>query len=347
MMLLLSVGLWAWSAGIDGPYLFDDVVTPLDDPASQSLAAWQQNLTVTLRPLTKLTYAAEVDVGVAASAAARRIVSLLLLAASAVMLALLIFRLGADIGPYASALLGALWFVHPVHADAALLLSGRSAIVAILFLLGALLAMERSRSWSAALLFGLACLSRETALAGLLPLAVLAVSGSHGSRAIAWRRIAPSLLVVVLVSCWMFTTHRYAHLAEYSLLGRPFWPSFISQVGAVPMGLGLLLRVDSLSIDYGIPLPTGFDAPMFALGLFLYAAAAAAIVVLIGRSRAASVGLALWLAALLPTQSFVPKLDPLTNRPLSLALAGLLLATAPLIAAVLRRLQTSHRRAPH
>jgi hypothetical protein len=102
------------------------------------------------------------------------------------------------------------------------------------------------------------------------------------------------------------------------------------------MGLGLLLRTASLSIDYGIPLPTRFSAPAFAFGLFLYAAAAVAVVALIKRSPAASAGLALWLAALLPTQSFVPKLDPLTNRPLSLALAGLLLAGAPLLAAWMR-----------
>jgi hypothetical protein len=54
LVLLLGVGLWAWSAGLDGPYLFDDFVTPLDDPASQSFAAWRQNLPVTLRPLETL-----------------------------------------------------------------------------------------------------------------------------------------------------------------------------------------------------------------------------------------------------------------------------------------------------
>ena len=170
LALLLGAGLWAWSAGIDGPYLFDDVLTPLDDPASQSFAAWQRNVSVTLRPLTKLTYAAEVDAGIAANLAARRIVSLLLLVAAAAMLSVLILRLAPGVGGYGAALMAALWFAHPVHADAVLLLSGRSAIVSIVFLFAALLATERSRAWPAALLFGCACLSRETALAGLLPL---------------------------------------------------------------------------------------------------------------------------------------------------------------------------------
>ena len=54
---------------------------------------------------------------------------------------------------------------------------------------------------------------------------------------------------------------------------------------------------------------------------------------MVRRRPAVSIGLAMWLAALLPTQSFVPKLDTLVNRPLSLALAGLLIAAAPLMGA--------------
>lgn len=343
LALLLGTGMWAWSVGLEGPYLFDDFTTPLDDPASESLAAWCQNLSVTLRPLTKLTYAAEVDSGVAVDPAARRVVSLLLLAASAAILSGLIFRLADGIGAYGSALFGALWFAHPVHADATLLLSGRSAIVAIAFLLAALLAMERSRAWVAALLFGLACLSRETALAGLLPLAVLAASQPGRSHRAALRELAPSLLAGALTLCWIVTTRRYVHLAEFSMLGRPFWSSFISQVAAVPVGLGLLLRPLELSVDYGVPLPTRPDAPLFLFGIALYVAAVTGVLVFVTRSRAAAVGLALWLAALLPTQSFVPKLDALTNRPLSLALAGLLLAVAPLVGASIRLL---HERYP-
>src|SRR6185503_7135787 len=67
---------------------------------------------------------------------------------------------------------------------------------------------------------------------------------------------------------------------------------------------------------------------LFLLGLLLYVGAAIGVFHLCRRSPAAAVGLALWLAALLPTQSVIPKLDALANRPLSLALAGLLLVAA-------------------
>jgi protein O-mannosyl-transferase len=331
--LLLSAGIYAWSKGTTGPYLFDDYVTPLDDPASQSLTAWADHVSVTLRPLTKLTYAAEADTHIADSPTARRVVSISLLAASAALLMALISRLVPNVAPYGSMLFAAIWFVHPVHADAVLLLSGRSAILSIVFVMGALLAMERGRAWYAALFFVFACLSRETALAAVLPLGVLAAT----QRGTSHRALAPILLGAALMVAWIVTTRRYVALAEYSMFGRPFRDSFVAQVAAVPLGLSLLIRPAQLSIDYGVPLPIRFDAPLFLLGLALYAGAAAGIALLASRSRASAVGLAVWLAALLPTQSFVPKLDALTNRPLSLALAGLLLATAPAVAALLRR----------
>jgi hypothetical protein len=334
IIALLATGLWAWSRGLNGPYHFDDYATPLGDPASQSLSAWQRHLPLTLRPVTKLTYALEAETGIMDSPAGRRVVSILLHSVSAGLLLLLIARLapGAPIG---AALLAAAWFVHPVHADGVLLASGRTAVLSNLFIIAALLALERSRAWISALLFACACLSRETALAALLPLGVLIAARHEGRWRVAIQELAPLLATSALVLWWILTTPRYLQLAEYSMLGRPFLSSVTSQVGAVPVGLGLLFHPAALSIDYGIPLPVKFTEPLFLVGLLLYIAAAAGIFMLRRRSRAAAVGLALWLAALLPTQSVVPKLDALANRPLSLALAGLLLAAAPLIGVVL------------
>jgi hypothetical protein len=346
MMMMSVIGLWAWTAGLSGPYHFDDYITPLNDPASQSLAAWRQHLPVTLRPISKLSYAVEAEAGWTAEPAPRRVVSLLLHALSAGLLFSLIVRLAPASTLLGAALLAALWFLHPVHADNVLLLSGRTAVLSGLFLLAALLALDRARSWSAALLFVLACLSRETALAGLLPLAVLAASRPGTSFRSMLRQLAPVLLGGALILAWIFTTPRYLHLAEYSFFGRPFWSSLASQVGAVPVGLGVLFNPAALSIDYGIPLPARISDPRFLLGLVLFGGAAAGVVVFLRRSPAVAVGLALWLAALLPTQSLVPKLDALTNRPLALALAGLLLLAAPFTAAVINRVRAHAMRTP-
>jgi hypothetical protein len=179
-VLLISVsalvcgGLWAWSRGLSGPYHFDDYVTPLDDPASQSLAEWRRHLAGTLRPATKLTYALEAETSVTGTPAARRIVSILLHGVSAGLLLLLIRRLAPGVQLLGATLLAVFWFVHPVHADGVLLASGRTTVLSNLFVIASLLALDRSWRWLAALFFVLACLSRETAIAALLPLAVLA-----------------------------------------------------------------------------------------------------------------------------------------------------------------------------
>ena len=330
-MLVLIAGLSTWSAGLNGPYQFDDYVTPLGDPASQSLDAWGTFLPRTLRPATKLSYALEAEAGLSGQPAARRVVSFMLFALAAVLLGLLIARLEPRAAPFGALMLAAVWFLHPVQADSVLLLSGRTALLSAVFLLIALLALERSRPLLSAILFVLACLARETALAGLLPLAALAASRPGVSTRSVLRELSPILAGAALALLWMLTTPRYLQLAEFSLLGRPFWHSFFSQVGAVPLGLDLLLHPVRLSVDYGLPLPGKATDPLFLFGLGLYLAAAAGIVLLLRRSRIAAVGLALWLAALLPTQSLIPKLDALSNRPLSLALAGLLLLAAPIL----------------
>ncbi|MGH8035579.1 MAG: hypothetical protein ACREO9_10165, partial [Lysobacterales bacterium] len=300
-------------------------------------------LSLTLRPVTKLSYALEAEAGWTDQPTPRRVVSIILLMVAAALLYQLTALVEPRAAPLTAAFLAAVWFLHPVQADSVLLVSGRTALLSAVFLLAALLALERSRPVFSAQLFVLACLSRETALAGLLPLVVIAASRPGVSMRSALRQLAPTLAGAALVVLWILTTPRYLHLAEFSFLGRPFWLSFISQVGAVPAGLELLVRPAQLSIDYGIPLPTAVSDPLFLLGLGMYLAAAAGVLLLLRHSRTASIGLALWLAALLPTQSVIPKLDALTNRPLSLALAGLLLVAAPILAAALGRVRAAPR----
>lgn len=338
LVLALATGWWAWSRGLNGPFLFDDHVSPLGDPASQSLTAWTKHVAVTLRPLTKLTYALEAETPAGDLPAARRVVSILLHSVSAGLLLLLVRRLARGATLITAITLAALWFVHPVHADSVLLASGRTAVLAGLLVMGALLALHGSRRWLAALLFTLACLSRETAFAALLPLAALAAVRCRGQWRVARRELTPLVAATAMITAWMLTTPRYLQLAEYSMLGRPLVASAIGQIGAVPVGLGLLSNPAALSIDYGISLPKRATEPLFLLGALLYLGAAAGIILAVRRgSEATAVGLALWLAALLPTQSVVPKLDALANRPLSLALAGLLLAAVPLVGAISRR----------
>src|SRR5262249_5214007 len=146
--------------------------------------------------------------------------------------------------------------------------------------------------WLAALFFLLACLSRETAVAALLPLAVLAAARHQGQWRLALPDLTPILAPSVAVVGWMLAPPRYVHLAEYSVAGRPFIASAVAQIGAVPVGIGLLFDPAALSIDYGIPLPVTLTEPLFLLGVFMYFAAAAGVVVFLRRgSPTVAVGL--------------------------------------------------------
>lgn len=332
LVALVGAGLWAWSYGLHGPYHFDDRVTPLNDPASQSVAAWRHNLGHTLRPITKLTYAVEADALPTETPFWRRVISLLLLSLTAGMLLLLIRQLLPGSPAVVAVLPAAIWFLHPIHTDAVLMASGRPVVLSNLFIIGAMLAVARSRLWVATLSYALACLSRETAVAAILPLAVLAAARQQGRWSRGVRDAMPLFATSVVILAWMLATPRYLQLADYSLFGRPFAESVIAQVGAVPVGLGLLFQTSALSIDYGYPLPQRASDPIFLSGLLLYLGAMAGVILLVRRSPAAAIGVSLWLAALLPTQSVIAKLDALTNKPLSLALAGLLIAVAPLAA---------------
>ncbi len=339
LLVLLTAGLWAWSGGLRGPYHFDDYATPVGDPASQSLSAWQQHLRLTLRPVTKLTYALEAEAGLSDAPAARRVISIVLHGVSAGLLLLLIGRLAPGAAPLGAAWLAAIWFVHPVHADAVLLASGRTAVLSNLFVIAALLALDRSRRSLSALLFGLACLSRETAVAALLPLAVLAAGRHRGRLKGLFHELAPLLAAGALVLCWILTTPRYLQLGEYSLLGRPFQTSLASQVGAVPVGLELLFHPAALSIDYGIPLPSTFTEPLFLLGVLMYFAAVAGICPVDSSFTRSRRGPGVVAGGIAADSIILPKLDALANRPLSLALAGVLLAIAPLVGAALSRVR--------
>lgn len=329
--LLVALALLVWLPVLEGPYQFDDFVTPVSDPASQSLGEWFRHLGHTLRPVTKLSYAIEADAGLGGNPPARRFVSLLIHAGSCALLFVLARALAPGLAGFWPAAAALLWAVHPVHADGILGISGRPVVLANALLLTALLAYLGDRRWLAAALFLLAGLARETALAGALVFLLVELSGEQLQFRRHMRRLLPIFASLGIAGAWLLTTPRYVQLAEYSFLARPLMSSFVQQVAAAPAGLWLSLRPDLLSIDYGWDLPSTLSSGLFLAGLAMYGAAVSAVVMSRRKSRLLSVGAALWLAAVLPTQSVIPKLDPLTNRPLPLALAALLLLALSLV----------------
>ena len=335
LRLAVAVGLLvaaAWLSGLAGGYVFDDRVTPLGDPASQSLGAWVRYLLVTLRPLTKLSYALEASAGLGDLPAVRRAVTVVLHACAAGLLYWLARRF---VPARAAAALAVVWGVHPVHAESVLAICGRTSALSNALVLGALAAYAEDRRRLSGLLVLLAALARETALAAALPLVVMELGRAAPSVRERARRLAPVAAGLLVAAVWIVATPRAQALADFSLHGRPVLASAIAQVSAVPVGLLLYVAPWRLSVDHGWPLPTSPLAPEFVAGVALLALAGVTAWIARRRAPALALGAALWLAALLPTQTLVPKLDPLTERPLSLALAGLLLVAAPVAASLL------------
>lgn len=307
-----------------GPYHFDDWVTPVSDPASQTLGAFATHVTKTLRPLTKLSFAIEGSMGWNDAPALRRAVSAAFHGVSSGLLFVLAARLGA--GLWVAALGALLYAVHPIHAEMVWSLAGRSALLGTMFVLAALLAQLRNRAWLAAALLLAGCLCRETSVLGFLPLCALELARRREGLRAVFRRIEPSLTMVLLALAFVLQNARYRQLVDYSAHGRPFGWSVAGQVEAIPIGLSLYVRPSALSLDHGEALSRSFGSGGFWLG----AAALAAMLGILGwavatRRSALAVGAGLALAALLPTQSLVPKLDALTERPFAAALAGVVL----------------------
>ncbi len=324
-----AIGALPWLLRLRGPYHFDDWVTPMSDPASAGLRAFAKHLFVTLRPLSKLTYALEASMGLGELAPARRLVSVVMLAFAATSLSRILRLLGAR--KVVAITLAAVWACHPVHAESVLSLSGRPAMLGCALSLAALGAALRRRWRRAGVVLLLACLARETAIAMAVPIAFVAWTTTPGRpRSQLLTRVEPALTATLLVGAWLLVQPRYRSLADYSLHARPFAHSVIAQISAIPIGLSLYVRTWALTIDHGEAFAREVTDARFLGGLSLYGVAIAVVLgaLVRARHRALGVGASLWLAAILPTQSVLARVDPLAERALPLALAGLLVALA-------------------
>lgn len=340
--LVVALTATVWSLLRAGPYRLDDFATPLDDPASGSLGAFFAHLRVTLRPVTKLTYALEASLGVT-EAPARRVLTAAIHGLGAGAMTLLGVRLG--VSRLGAALVALAWALHPVHAEAVLSVAGRSAALGTAMVLVALACAACDRPIAAAAALGVAIGAREATAGAVVALAILTLArGAAGERPsgaatswAAWRRLAPMLTSLVVCLTFALTRPRAQVLAEYSFHGRPWLASTVQQVSAIPLGLSLLVRPSALACDHGEALARTPTAGLFLLGVTLSALAIAAAAALVRRAPIVAAGIALWIFALLPTQSIVPKLDPLTERPIAYASAGVALVALALTRAASAR----------
>ena len=296
-ILPLFVFLITWAVAFKSPYQFDDYITPLQDPASQSISSWSAHLSKTLRPLTKLTYAVESSLGMN-EASERRILQFILAICCAYLLALLIERITKNkIFAY---LLASIWIVHPIHAESFISIAGRPTLMAMVFIL---LSLHANRI-SLKLIFAvLAILSKETAILFLF-FQLFYINKKSFPVVLLSLMIIPILLRERLLKLLAYSWNEVPYII-------PWWEG----PAGISAGLTTLLRPFSVSLE--LEFPWMVSALWFFVSLMLVGLVLNLIYRWRNKSRPFSWALGLWLVLILPTQSLIPKLDPLSLRAIS------------------------------
>jgi hypothetical protein len=318
-----------------GVFQFDDYNVIVDNGGVHSWGAYLAGLPRGIRPLLKFTYTLNWTSGLGLFGF--HLVNVGLHAANAVMLFLLASRIGGPSVPRFAALLPALLFaVHPVQTEAATYISGRSVSLMAFFYLGSLLAYLRGRERGSRLLlqvaspilFLLAAASKEVALT--LPFALVLCEvvrpERHGwKEALRAQAVHWGLLVALAV---FFLAHvGYGRLLEACFEIRGTAANLLTQVHGIGYLLSRLVMPHALNIDPDLPVFSGWTSVLLPEALLLAALLAAGFFGLVKRSPA-GFGL-LWLFLhLVPTNSFIPRLDVANERQLYLASWGLFLALA-------------------
>lgn len=331
--VVLPAGVLAvYANALGGPFQFDDYNVIVNNPAVHSLSAWWQSMPG-IRPLLKLTYAANWTSGTGAAGyhavniALHLLNTLLVLAIARRLLP----RLGVPGERVAGVALAcaAIFALHPAQTEAVTYISGRSVSLMALFELGSLLAWleadarTRPMPWRAAsvLLFILALAAKENAWS--LPVALLLCEalrpGWTSRRAVMrtsghWAVLLAAVCVVVLVP-------GYWKLVGASLETRTLGDNLLTQIdGVFYLATQPLLSL-SLNIDPELPARSAWSAALAVKGCFMAGLLAAALWQ--WRQRPwIGFGILWFFVMLAPTNSVLPRFDVANDRQLYLALIG-------------------------
>ncbi len=318
-----------------GVFQFDDYNVIVDHVGVHSWGAFLAGLPRGIRPLLKFTYTLNWTSGLGLFGF--HLVNVALHAANAVMLFFLASRIGGPSVSRFAALLPALLFaVHPVQTEAVTYISGRSVSLMAFFYLGSLLAYLRGRErrsrfllyLASPILFLLAAASKEVALT--LPFALVLCEAVRGER-VGWKEALRAqavhwgLLVALAV---LFLAHvGYGRLLEACFDIRGVASNLLTQVHGIGYLLSRLAMPHALNIDPDLPVFTGGSPVLIPEALLLAALLAAGSFGLKKRSPA-GFGILWFFLHLVPTNSFIPRLDVANERQLYLASWGLFVAVA-------------------
>ena len=318
-----------------GAFQFDDYNVIVDNAGVHTWGAFLAGLPRGIRPLLKFTYTLNWTSGLGLFGF--HLVNGGLHAANAAMLFHLASRVGGPSVSRFAALLPALLFaVHPVQTEAVTYISGRSVSLMAFFYLGSLLAYLRGRErgsrfllyLASPALFLLAAATKEVALT--LPFAMILCEAVRRERdgwkeALRAQAVHWALLVALAV---LFLAHAgYGRLLEACFDIRGVTANLFTQVHGIGYLLSRLVMPHALNIDPDLPVFPGWSPVLLPEALLLAALLSAGIFGMKKRSPA-GFGILWFFLHLVPTNSFIPRLDVANERQLYLASWGLFTAVA-------------------
>ncbi len=360
-LLVVVAALGVLSRGLDGPFVYDDVHTIVEDPAVREL--WppfdaRPGSNASGRPLVALSLALNHAAG-GLEPRGYHLVNALLHALDALLLLELTRRLLARTGlreaAEGAALAAALlWAVHPLTTDALLQVASRGEVLVATFGLWTLLAVESTldaprpggRALLATLLCAAAMASKEVAVS--LPLLALGMDRTFAAGSLAGALRARGRLYAGLAATWgvLALCLLGAERGEAVGFGRELGALdyLRTQAQALPHYLRLALWPSGLSADYSGWPPVRSWGPALAPGALVLALVGAALLGTLRNRPAGWVGLAV-LALLAPSSSVIPITGEwIAEHRMYLPLAGLCALGAGAAAAALLRLAPSRRR---
>jgi tetratricopeptide (TPR) repeat protein len=318
-----------------GAFQYDDYNVIVDNPVVHSWGAFLADLPRGIRPILKFTYTVNWTSGLGLPGF--HLVNVALHAGNAVLLFLLASRiLGPAASPFSSLYPALLFAVHPVQAEAVTYVSGRSVSLMAFFSLSSLLAYlwgrERGNRFLlyavSPIFFLLAAASKEVAL--VLPFALLLCEsvrpGKEGWKG-ALRAQAVHWALLLSLVVFLLAHPGYGTLLESCFDIRGAGSNLLSQVHGIAYLLSRLVSPHALNIDPDLPAFSGWGPGPILESLLLSVLFAAGCFGIRARS-VAGFGILWFFLHLVPTNSFIPRLDVANERQLYLASWGLFLAVA-------------------
>jgi protein O-mannosyl-transferase len=326
----------AYANSFGGVFQFDDFNVIVGNPAVHSWQAWLADAPTGIRPLLKFSYLLNWTWGVGTFGF--HLLNILIQAINAILIYHLSQKFFENFrffflkpAAFTCALIFAL---HPVQTEAVTYISGRSTSLMALFYLGSLLAYAQGRDqanrWllylASPLLFVMAVLTKETAVT--LPLALFLWDRTRESKGpvtgtIRNLGVHAGLLGIMAV---VLAAHRgYLKFFEACFRTRGWEENLLTQINALPHLFSRLFFLHSLNIDPDLPLVSAWN-PLVLLQALLLAALISLGLICLRRRPSLGFGILWFFIHLLPTNSFVPRLDIANDRQLYLASWGLFLA---------------------